>query len=312
MCLRDFSISVVIPTHNRASLIGETIKSVLAQTHQPAEIIVVDDGSSDRTRDIVRAYPATYLYQSNEGPGIARNVGVAHVKTPWVAFCDDDDLWRPTYLEAFKHVLTDESVCGLGNSSIVRNNQWEEHDKFSEAPNGFFDDLEQPLYRKLVAFNVVFPSAVVARKNFINAIGHFVPELSHSRGQDYEFVLRCNERGGATVLHSPLVGIRKHEANRTNDKLQCILGDIRILAWARRYHRLGRALADLIGARIAQKALEGFDQAFVYGDKQLALDLGRRVSRDLRSTKFLVKRAMLNPLVPGTLLRAAFRPAAGA
>lgn len=90
-------ISAIIPSYNRADLIGETLRSLLAQTLPPHEVIVVDDGSSDGTPDVVAAFgkDVTLICQANAGPGPARNTGVARASGDVIHFMDSDDLCAP-------------------------------------------------------------------------------------------------------------------------------------------------------------------------------------------------------------------------
>jgi glycosyltransferase involved in cell wall biosynthesis len=93
-------ISAVIPTYNRCHVIGRAIASVLAQTQPPAEVIIVDDGSDDSTRNICEAYGSTVrcVFQKNLGVAGARNRGVKEARCEWVAFLDSDDYWVPEHL----------------------------------------------------------------------------------------------------------------------------------------------------------------------------------------------------------------------
>src|SRR4029077_9496744 len=86
----SFDVSAVIPTYNRANLIGDTVESVLRQSVPPAEIIVVDDGSTDDTAEVIARYGSAVRYHrmENFGPGAARNLGVSIARAPWIAFCD--------------------------------------------------------------------------------------------------------------------------------------------------------------------------------------------------------------------------------
>jgi len=90
-----FTISVVIPAYNAGKYVARAIDSVLAQTHQPDEIIVVDDGSTDNTAEQIKKYGSKvkYIYQQNAGPGAARNTGIEAATGNWVAFLDGDDEW---------------------------------------------------------------------------------------------------------------------------------------------------------------------------------------------------------------------------
>jgi glycosyltransferase involved in cell wall biosynthesis len=101
--------SAVIPTYNRADRVCRAIESVLHQTYRAAEVIVVDDGSRDATRERVRAYDGQvrYLFQDNAGAAAARNRGAREARFPWLAFLDSDDLWSPSYLERVAAAITE-------------------------------------------------------------------------------------------------------------------------------------------------------------------------------------------------------------
>lgn len=100
-------ISVVIPVYNRERTIGRSIESVLAQRRPPAEIVVVDDGSTDGTADAVASYRrhVRYVSQPNGGASAARNRGVADARSPWVAFLDSDDHWLDDHLARMSDAL---------------------------------------------------------------------------------------------------------------------------------------------------------------------------------------------------------------
>src|SRR5579872_1896806 len=111
-------VSVVIPTYNRATLIGDTIDSILRQTVPPAEVIVVDDGSTDDTAAVVARYGGAVRYHriENSGPGVARNIGVSLARSPWIAFCDSDDIWLPIKQE---RQLRLQALCPEVESSFT-------------------------------------------------------------------------------------------------------------------------------------------------------------------------------------------------
>ena len=95
------SVAAVVPVYNRATVIGEAVASIRAQTHRPAEIVVVDDGSTDGTVDAVRALGSDIrlLCTKHGGASHARNTGVGACTADWIAFLDSDDTWAPEYLE---------------------------------------------------------------------------------------------------------------------------------------------------------------------------------------------------------------------
>jgi len=109
------AISVVIATFNRAEYLAATIDSVLNQRFRDFELIVVDDGSTDKTRAVLQCYSARlkYLYQSNGGASSARNLGVRHARAPWIAFQDSDDLSLPNHLASLYDYARNHPACGM-------------------------------------------------------------------------------------------------------------------------------------------------------------------------------------------------------
>ena len=107
----SLDISVVIPTYNRAALVCEAFHSVLAQTHPPVEILVVDDGSTDDTRSMLEAFGSQLrmLRQEHRGVAAARNLGIAAARSGWIAFLDSDDLWAPDHLDRLAAILDADS-----------------------------------------------------------------------------------------------------------------------------------------------------------------------------------------------------------
>ena len=102
--------SVIIPTYNRADLIRAALDSVFAQEFKGYEVIVVDDGSTDSTREILESYDnrIRLFTQGNKGPGAARNLGLEHATGEYVTFLDSDDLWFPWTLETYKCVINEQ------------------------------------------------------------------------------------------------------------------------------------------------------------------------------------------------------------
>src|SRR2546425_8294706 len=99
------TVSIILPTYNRARFLPQAFASICSQTFTDWELIIVDDGSTDNTRELVSELsvalpqPAQYIYQENQGPGSARNTGLEHAQGIYVAFYDSDDLWLPHHLQ---------------------------------------------------------------------------------------------------------------------------------------------------------------------------------------------------------------------
>jgi glycosyltransferase involved in cell wall biosynthesis len=119
---RNLLVSVVVPAYNRAALIVDALESVWRQTYRPIELIVIDDGSTDDTRDRVLTWASAhdgesdfrvcYLHQDKRGANAARNLGIRHSKGELVAFLDSDDRWLPGKLERQVPILVDDPEVG--------------------------------------------------------------------------------------------------------------------------------------------------------------------------------------------------------
>lgn len=236
-------ISVVVPTYNRAGLIGATLGSILTQDAPVAEVIVVDDGSTDGTGEVLTAFESAVrtIRVMNGGDLVARNIGLRAAVTPLVAFCDSDDLWQPSFLtsmgELWRHIP--ELTAAFGNFQLVRDGRWDARTKFDDAPPDFWDGLQpvgldggvfdRPVVDRLLGFQPFFPSAmVVHRARFLN-MGGWDEAVSRVVGCDFATVLRAAEQP-IGIMRRSLVGIRKHSGNISGDVQAMNLGDAQVLA----------------------------------------------------------------------------------
>jgi len=114
-------VSVIIPAYNGAAFLPEAIDSVLAQDYEPLEILVVDDGSTDDTHDVLRPYAPRirYFYQENRGPSAARNLGIERARGDLIAFLDADDRWLPGKLAAQVAALGTQSAAALVHTDVL-------------------------------------------------------------------------------------------------------------------------------------------------------------------------------------------------
>jgi glycosyltransferase involved in cell wall biosynthesis len=115
----EYSVSAVIPAYNAEGFISETIQSALAQTHEITEIIVVDDGSSDRTAEVAAQFPRTcVIQQPNAGQAAARNTGIHAASGEWIAFLDHDDRWHPQKTEI-------QLECVASDVGVIHSNRFD-------------------------------------------------------------------------------------------------------------------------------------------------------------------------------------------
>ena len=183
--------SIIIPVYNGAAYVGRAIDSVLRQTEPDLELIVVDDGSTDTTRDVVGAVSdprLTLISQANAGPSAARNAGIAASTSPWVGFLDADDWWLPEKLETHLRVGRERPELGLIHSSVV---VFDESEKFLEVLIAWADGatLEPLLFGNIV---VGGGSSVTIRREVLDDVGWFDANVKY--GEDWEMWLRVAAR----------------------------------------------------------------------------------------------------------------------
>jgi glycosyltransferase involved in cell wall biosynthesis len=230
--VRSANVSVIIPTYNRAAYIGESIGSVLAQTLPPAEILIIDDGSTDETPSIVSAFDdprIQYVVVPHGGISAARNKGIALASGDYLAFLDSDDRWRATMLAKQLSMLAEDAelVCSFTNFTRFRGHPGEffgeqftyctefAHLEAAAGPrNGGF--IVNDPFSTFVQFHE-FPAylqCIVFRRSIISDM-----RMNESLriGEDTEFVLRAFLRGKIAFLTEVLAEIRRHDSNITNE-----------------------------------------------------------------------------------------------
>jgi glycosyltransferase involved in cell wall biosynthesis len=193
-------VSVIIPTYNRAELLREAIESVLAQTYQDFELLVVDDGSTDQTCELVAEYGEriTYIFQKNRGVSSARNLGIRSATAGLIAFLDADDLWLPKKLEQQVAIMEhhpDLQLCHTEEIWIrrgVRVNPKKKHQKYS----GFIFQYCLPLC-------VISPSSVMIRRTLFAKVGYFDERLLAC--EDYDLWLRITKDYPVYFIEAPLL-----------------------------------------------------------------------------------------------------------
>jgi len=195
------TVSVIIPTYNKAPYIRQAVDSALAQTYKDLEIIVVDDGSTDETVSILKSYvdagQITYIYQDNQGPSKARNAGLKLARGRYIKFLDSDDFLFPEQIEKqFRDIEQEPEAISISDSLLLKLNGISEH---------------RPVH--LVSKERQLASFIESNRGVIHAF--LVPKSLLDRVGGFDVTLTCSEDTdlwirilgvGAYMKHLPFVG----------------------------------------------------------------------------------------------------------
>jgi glycosyltransferase involved in cell wall biosynthesis len=221
------SVSVIVPTYNSGRFLGEAIDSILAQTVVPDQIIVVDDGSTDDTEQVMARYPQVeYIRQANGGVSSARNAGLDAARGDFVTFLDADDRWRPEFVERMLSCVSDDPSIVFAFCNFVR----------FEHPSGrvlsdqfrYYPELVRPGPGSRVRIS---PVDAFSRLVSMSDIPAFTPMMMVNRAllgtlrfdrrlaicEDLHWTLQLAMRGAVTYTDDILADVRRHEHNASRD-----------------------------------------------------------------------------------------------
>ena len=214
-------VSVIMPAYNAGRHVAESVRSVQAQTHAAWELVVVDDGSTDDTGEVVRRLAeedarVRYVRRPNGGQGAARNTGLGEARGRLVAFLDADDLWLPEKLEAQLAVLKRAGVDLVYTDGHIFSEEGDvsPDEQFRILP-GEARGVE--MYRTLFDSNRVATLSVLVRREALDAVGLFDENRAYQNCEDYDLWLRLAKRGaGFFGMAEKLVRYRRHAAASTH------------------------------------------------------------------------------------------------
>jgi glycosyltransferase involved in cell wall biosynthesis len=246
------SISAIVPAFNAEATIRDCLASVLSQTGRVEEVIVVDDGSSDRTVQAARAVDTSIrvMTTTNQGVSAARNAGADVAMGDFLAFLDADDLWMPAKLESQAHALSGGSAMSTTGVSLV--------DATGATlgeyiPSSDEDDQCEALLTRFMTFGPV-SSAVIDRAVY-RSIGGCSTALQQCA--DWDLFLRVARRGRIAVVPKPLTVRRLHDSNMSHE--------IDRLAWESRVP-LDRYFAEpSSGSRRLERTVRGRTETMLAG-----------------------------------------------
>lgn len=211
-------VSVIITTYNRPDYLAETLKSVVGQTYESLEIIVVDDGSATNEAEKVCAsvHACKYYKIKNQGVAAARNYGLKQATGDYIAFLDDDDLWLPhkiakqvLLLEAHSDFDLTHCPCEIIDEHSKKTGQIIGRHK---DPNLKHGDVKM---RMMASWTLMMPS-VLLKRSLIDKVGSF-NEAMPQAGEDMEFWTRCSFYTKFYYFDEPLALYRKHGANISSE-----------------------------------------------------------------------------------------------
>ena len=258
---RSAKVSVIIPAYNGERFIRAAIESVQGQTLPISEIIVVNDGSCDRTADIARELGVTLIQQPNKGVCAARNAGISIAANNWVAFIDQDDLWEPQKIECQWSVIqqypdvavvschmswfADESICGRSPQIAADGGYGKEND----GRIAYFHRVQHELpFNRMIDYT----SSVLIRRDVLLAVGMFNEDLRQN--EDLECFLRVIAQSPLAIVRRSLVWHRVHDRNTSLcDPEGAAVAYDKILNWLRSYpDRYPRGAARAYGVALAR------------------------------------------------------------
>ncbi len=212
-------VSVIIPTYNREKYIKDAVESVLNQTYKNIEVIVVDDGSTDNTQDVIKEIiekddRVKYIYQENQGSGSARNRGIQEANGEFIAFLDSDDAYLPYAVERIVYLFKTQPE----NVKLV-------YGDFINIVDGkdekIYREIVEPkpkpiLFQQFLIGNPLLPTIVMVKKDVFDETGLF--DNSYKIAQDYDLWVRLILKYDIAKLNLPVSTYRIHEEQITKDR----------------------------------------------------------------------------------------------
>lgn len=270
--------SLIIPAYNRGRLLPQTLQSALDQTVPFAEIIVVDDGSTDETPQAVAKFGerVRYIRTENQGVQKARNAGVEAARSERVAFCDSDDLLDPEFVEVMSGwlALHPETDVTYTNFSTFDARPWYP-DKFFAAPEGYFDGVKldhgfyvdvPDLYIKSIKYPCMWVTGMTVKVDFYKNIGGFDPSFRRVVTEDWEFNLRAIAHGKVALYRRPLARVRYHSGSQSDSAIRLHLGASHVLEHSLKTHPGAVQYKAEIMQEITRHGAQAFNAAYAAGE----------------------------------------------
>jgi teichuronic acid biosynthesis glycosyltransferase TuaG len=210
-------VSIIMPAYNADRYVAESIRSVLAQSFGNWELVVVDDGSTDNTREVVQGFVAgdarvKYLERPNGGQAAARNTGLAAARGNLIAFLDADDLWLPEKLAAQIAVLDRTNVDLVYSDGYIFSEDGAE-DRFNILPG---EARGAEMFRALFTSNRIATLSVLVKRRVLDSAGRFDEDRAYQNCEDYDLWMRLAKNGASFYgMPEKLMRYRRHSGATT-------------------------------------------------------------------------------------------------
>lgn len=193
-------VSVIIPTYNRANMLGQAIDSVLAQKYHNFELIIIDDGSTDHTNQLIQKYSGKLFchFQARQGVSNARNHGIRLAKGEYICFLDSDDMWQPeklSYQVEFMETHPEIPLCYTEEIWIRNGVRVNPHNKHSKHSGWIFEHC--------LPLCIISPSSAMLQRKLFEEVGNFDESLPAC--EDYDMWLRICKKYPVKLIPKPLI-----------------------------------------------------------------------------------------------------------
>ncbi len=225
-------ISAIIPTYNRAAYLPRALRSVAEQDYRPIEAIVIDDGSSDGTDDLIPAQrdqlaragiELTFIKQSNGGPARARNSGLEVAKGDYIGCLDSDDLWKPEFISTMRRLLEKYPSAGLAFGGYLCVDRDER--LTGQRPTGMPAEPKEGLLKRpfpaIMRYMPTGTPCIMMRRRALDEAGHF--------GEDWDLWYRIGKKFDFAFTHEGLTCVRDHPQNMQKDDSGAIADKARLI-----------------------------------------------------------------------------------
>lgn len=217
-----------MPVYQGERFVSKSIESILAQTVQAIELIIVNDGSSDNSAQIVSAYlgdpRVIYIEQDNQGVATARNTALRHATGDYIGLCDQDDEWLPHKAAMQSAYLDANPQAGMVHGDVEyidSEGRPLPHDPY------FPKNISGNCFATLFTGNAVMAVAAMARRSIINELGGFDPSIKYS--DDYDLWLRITAEHEVGYIDEPVARYRWHENNNSHHHLAIRQNTLKVL-----------------------------------------------------------------------------------